>query len=432
PTQLAGLSGLDDTGVIFVPKCFCILSRWNFSAFRELLTELYRISLSPSPLPLERFITNFASEVPLPPAGKLEVQYAIGSVSLYFKRPPKNRRVSALDLPFHTVFECLSLPSILFLFRCVLLDRKIILVSSQVSLLTCTSEVLISIMYPFTWQHTYIPVLPKVLMESIESPVPFLVGMSADDYEQVADRVPTDVVVVLIDKNSIIAHPGFTLPPLPPHQGQKLVRTLEQCADAYSRRGPHWQLQQLPRYDEAFTFAARPDDIDDAVDGTGVDDDEYVNSDDDEKMVSGMCTAPAASTPRARTSRACTHTHTHTLPPPLSLVQLANVALACAPQLAAPQPPYAASTGTPRVVLFSASLWRCCWTIVTTLCTAPHPCSRMNSSTRQPSLSRAKKRRAPSSPSSSTRRSVPSPAARVCTVDTARNAAYRIATNCSS
>lgn len=59
----------------FTPKCFCILSRWNFPGFRTFLTELYRVSISPNALPLERIICNFCAEVPLPPAGVVEVQY---------------------------------------------------------------------------------------------------------------------------------------------------------------------------------------------------------------------------------------------------------------------------------------------------------------------------------------------------------------------
>lgn len=34
---------------------------------KQVLLELYRISLSSAPLPLERYITNFVCEVPLPP-----------------------------------------------------------------------------------------------------------------------------------------------------------------------------------------------------------------------------------------------------------------------------------------------------------------------------------------------------------------------------
>ena len=48
---------------IYAPKCFCLLSRWSFPAFRTLLTEFYRLSLTPQQVPLERVIVNFTCEV---------------------------------------------------------------------------------------------------------------------------------------------------------------------------------------------------------------------------------------------------------------------------------------------------------------------------------------------------------------------------------
>jgi hypothetical protein len=48
----------------FAPKCLLILSRWCFMEFREFLTELYRLSLSESLIPLERIVCNFLSGAP--------------------------------------------------------------------------------------------------------------------------------------------------------------------------------------------------------------------------------------------------------------------------------------------------------------------------------------------------------------------------------
>eukprot|EP00957_Ditylum_brightwellii_P120603 9200546-Ditylum_brightwellii.AAC.1 len=46
--------------IVFLPKCL-----------------LYRISLVQAPLPIERYIANFVCEVPLPPQGKIEVNFAL-------------------------------------------------------------------------------------------------------------------------------------------------------------------------------------------------------------------------------------------------------------------------------------------------------------------------------------------------------------------
>lgn len=36
---------------------------------------------------------------------------------------------------------------------------------------------MVAITYPFTWQHTYIPVLPPAMVDIVCSPTPFLIGL---------------------------------------------------------------------------------------------------------------------------------------------------------------------------------------------------------------------------------------------------------------
>lgn len=55
--------------------------------------QIYRITLSDSPMPVERYIANFVSEIPLPPPGQIQVQLTLPDRSLIIARPPRN------DLP---------------------------------------------------------------------------------------------------------------------------------------------------------------------------------------------------------------------------------------------------------------------------------------------------------------------------------------------
>ena len=109
-----------------------ILSYWPYvSCFRKFLIELYRRSLSPLSIPLERLICNFVSEVPLPPLGQARVQYNIGDTELFFERPPLNNPIAWVDLPFKALFEALDLENVLKVFACVLTERQILIESSQ-------------------------------------------------------------------------------------------------------------------------------------------------------------------------------------------------------------------------------------------------------------------------------------------------------------
>lgn len=36
---------------------------------------------------------------------------------------------------------------------------------------------MVALIYPFSWQHTYIPVLPPAMIDIACSPTPFLIGL---------------------------------------------------------------------------------------------------------------------------------------------------------------------------------------------------------------------------------------------------------------
>lgn len=48
---------------------------------------------------------------------------------------------------------------------------------SHCSTLSKCCHAMVAITYPFTWQHTYIPVLPPAMVDIVCSPTPFLIGL---------------------------------------------------------------------------------------------------------------------------------------------------------------------------------------------------------------------------------------------------------------
>ena len=48
---------------------------------------------------------------------------------------------------------------------------------SLCSTLSKCCHAMVAITYPFTWQHTYIPVLPPAMVDIVCSPTPFLIGL---------------------------------------------------------------------------------------------------------------------------------------------------------------------------------------------------------------------------------------------------------------
>jgi DENN (AEX-3) domain/uDENN domain len=154
---------------LFFPLCLCLISHWPFvSSFKSFLCGLYRISVSKSKIPLERIICNFIDEVPSPPAGRVDITYYLGdedhSQAISFRCPPNNQPNVWSSMPLFPLFECLSPDNVLSLFALLLTERQLIFVSSQYSLLTSCAEAVTSLMYPLSWTHAYIPILPRQLL----------------------------------------------------------------------------------------------------------------------------------------------------------------------------------------------------------------------------------------------------------------------------
>lgn len=80
-----------------------------------------------------------------------------------------------------------------------LTECKILLHSHDVSNLAMVAEVFCAFIYPFSYVLPYIPVLPEQVLEYIESPVPYCLGVSSKSFTWIDRKGLSDVVVIDLD-----------------------------------------------------------------------------------------------------------------------------------------------------------------------------------------------------------------------------------------
>ncbi|RZC39160.1 suppression of tumorigenicity 5 protein, partial [Asbolus verrucosus] len=98
-------------------------------------------------------------------------------------------------------------PDILLkIFASLLLERKVILISCVISKLSCCVDALQSILYPFSWPHTFIPILPQCLWDVVESPTPVICGILS--VSVVNDHKIEHGIVVDLDEGNILSEEG--------------------------------------------------------------------------------------------------------------------------------------------------------------------------------------------------------------------------------
>ena len=114
-------------------------------------------------------------------------------------------------------------------------ESRIILLSSHTSMLHLASRALVELLYPLTWSGIFIPVLPARLIQAIEAPCPYIVGIERR-YEKV-ELPEDDFVLVDLDQDEI---ESTTRPsPLPRQQRRKLISLLQLAAPHHNRYGIH-------------------------------------------------------------------------------------------------------------------------------------------------------------------------------------------------
>lgn len=228
-----------ESDMVYFPKCLVVLSHYPFfDLWRNFLLQIYRISLVEAPLPIERFIANFCCEVPLPPPGKVKVKFGFTvKESWFIERPPENRLPLA-NFSFKPLFATLSVSNVLVVMGCLLQELRIVLVSKHYAILGPVAEALVSILFPFHWEGMYLPLMPLSMLDILDAPVPYIVGLDAAYLKRTPPALrPHGVVFVDLDRDEV--HLGFddedvkkprSPPCLPERQAQKLKAKLDDFA----------------------------------------------------------------------------------------------------------------------------------------------------------------------------------------------------------
>ncbi|XP_021736316.1 DENN domain and WD repeat-containing protein SCD1-like [Chenopodium quinoa] len=197
----------------FADKCICLVSHLpSFHVLRTALEEIFALCFSPkgSRKPLWDIIACMVSNVPLPTPGKDRVLFAIENCLLSVEAPPKDGLPHA-DVSFQPLVQCLDVDNLLKLFTAVLLERRILLRSNKYSLLTLVSEAICHLIYPFRWQHVYIPLLFFSGVDYIDAPTPYMMGLHSG--VDTTGLSMDGVVIVDLESNRIIT--SEEIPPIP-------------------------------------------------------------------------------------------------------------------------------------------------------------------------------------------------------------------------
>lgn len=197
--------------------------------------------------PLERYVMNLCTEAFCPVSSKTQVELAIRELRLFARQEASNELPGSRNTDLYALFRTLSVPNIIILFEYALTESRIIFLSSHTSMLYLATRALTDLLFPIQWTGVLIPVLPARLIQAVEAPCPYIVGIERR-YGKV--ELPTDDFV-LVDLDSDMIESTVRPTHLPRHQRRKLLSLLQMAAPHHSRCGvptgpPAYAIETYP------------------------------------------------------------------------------------------------------------------------------------------------------------------------------------------
>uniref|UniRef100_A0A8C3ABQ4 DENN/MADD domain containing 5B n=1 Tax=Cyclopterus lumpus TaxID=8103 RepID=A0A8C3ABQ4_CYCLU len=178
--RVGGYDSSRDT--LYVSKALCLITPMPFMhACRRFLSQLHRAvtSAAAPPLPLESYVHNILYEVPLPAPGRSLKFHGVYE-PIVCQRPGLGE-LQLADFPLGEAFSLLGVENLVQVFTCTLLEMQILLYSHDYQRLMTAAEAITTLLFPFQWQHVYVPILPASLLHFLDAPVPYLMGLQSKD-----------------------------------------------------------------------------------------------------------------------------------------------------------------------------------------------------------------------------------------------------------
>lgn len=214
-----------------LPEVYCVISRLGcFDLFSKILDEVERRRGISAAL-VYPFMRSLM-ESPFPAPGKtIKVKTFLpgaGNEVIELRRP-MDSRLEHVD--FDSLFGCLSVRQVVQVFASLLLERRVIFVADKLSTLSSCVHAVVALLYPFSWQHTFIPVLPSAMVDIVCCPTPFLVGLLTSSLPKLKDLPVEEALMVDLGTDRFIKQMDDEASLLPRKLQSALEQALEQRND---------------------------------------------------------------------------------------------------------------------------------------------------------------------------------------------------------
>ncbi|KAL0902272.1 hypothetical protein ABMA27_000179 [Loxostege sticticalis] len=204
--------------------------------FYKLLSCIANLLNGPERGELSSFLEACRIRPPMP-GHTLKVTYNAGHSVFSCQSPDTNLPSIPENSNLTEYFSAMDAKCMAGLWAALLHERRVAIVATKPSRLSACVQAANTTLFPMSWQHIFIPILPKHLVDYLLAPMPFLIGVPRCVMEVVRMSEIGDVVIVDVDANELRT-PFHDLESLPPDLVASLKKALSDknaLGDAVSR-----------------------------------------------------------------------------------------------------------------------------------------------------------------------------------------------------
>ena len=172
---------------VFVPYCICLISKYPYvkqmqkclqSIYNLLIKNIDNLNHEKEKFKLNNLIMYIINSVPIPKIGttvKFYIPYFSEGIEL---KCPKLNDLNVMNMKISDLLKIFSIDYICVIFRCLIFEKKILFIDEDYTRLSNVTRYFISLVYPFQWMHTYIPIMSDQMLKYLETFLPFLNGIN--------------------------------------------------------------------------------------------------------------------------------------------------------------------------------------------------------------------------------------------------------------
>ena len=203
---------------VYIPHCICLISKYPYvSQMAKCLQTIYNLIINNDTLKenvegnqLNNLIMHIINSLPIPSL-KTMVHFYIPYFNEGIRlKCPRLNDLKIINNTLPGLLESFSIDNIITIFKLLLFEKKILFIDDDYARLSNTTDNFISLLYPFQWAHTYIPIMSDQMLKYLETFLPFLNGINSSLMPLVTELFQTgdmeeseEMFLIYIGQNNI-------------------------------------------------------------------------------------------------------------------------------------------------------------------------------------------------------------------------------------